>query len=97
MIWFHVTGSKPKEKKKDGKPVKRKKNAKLNNDDEAIEESDEGDFDDRELDYITDSEERFVVTVNVLKFRTLYSILFQPKFCFLCSCFLRYLIEWQTV
>ena len=55
-----MTGSKPKEKnKKDGKPVKRKKNAKLNNDDEAIEESDEGDFDDRELDYITDSGDRY--------------------------------------
>ena len=36
-------------------------------------------------------------TVNVLKFRTLYSILFWPKFCFLCSYFLKYLVEWQTV
>lgn len=45
---------KPKEKKK-AKEVKRKKNSKLNDQDEAIEESDEGDFDDRELDYITDS------------------------------------------
>ena len=27
-------------------------------------------------------------TVNVLKFRTLYSILFWPKFCFLCSGFI---------
>ena len=26
--------------------------------------------------------------VNVLKFQTFYSILFVPKFCFLCSCFL---------
>ena len=29
-------------------------------------------------------------TVNVLKFWTLYSILCLPKFCFLCSCFLKY-------
>ena len=35
--------------------------------------------------------------VNVLKFRTLYSRLFWPKFCFWCSCFLKYLVEWQTV
>ena len=34
----------------------------MNNDDEAIEESDEGDFDDRELDYITDSGDRFIHT-----------------------------------
>lgn len=45
---------KPKKKaKKGGKP---KKTAKHNSDDEAVEESDEGDFDDRELDYITDSD-----------------------------------------
>ena len=37
------------------------------------------------------------VTVNVLKFRTLYSLLFWPKFCLLCTCFLKYLVEWQTV
>ena len=36
-------------------------------------------------------------TLNVLKFRTLCSILFWSKFCFLCSCFLKYLVEWQTV
>ena len=42
-----------KEKKKEN--VKRRKNAKMNDDDEAVEESDEGDFDDRELDYISDS------------------------------------------
>ena len=39
-------------------------------------------------------------TVNVLKFKTLYSILFWPKFYFLCSCFLNifnYLVEWQIV
>ena len=35
--------------------------------------------------------------VNVLKFRTLYSLLFWPKLCFLCTCFLKYLVEWQTV
>ncbi|WAR23594.1 T2FA-like protein [Mya arenaria] len=42
-----------KEKKKEEK--KRRKNAKMNDNDEAVEESDEGDFDDRELDYISDS------------------------------------------
>ena len=36
-------------------------------------------------------------TVNVLNFRTFYSILFWPKFCFLCSCVLEYSVEWQTV
>ena len=32
--------------------------------------------------------------VNVLKFLTLYEIpyFFLPKFCFLCSCFLKYLM-----
>ena len=35
-------------------------------------------------------------TVNVLKFRTLFHP-FRPKFCFLCSCFLKYLLEWQIV
>ncbi|XP_046578369.1 general transcription factor IIF subunit 1-like [Haliotis rubra] len=43
-------------KKGKGKPVpKRKKNSKHNSDDEAIEESDEGDYDDREVDYMSDS------------------------------------------
>ena len=43
-----------------------------------------------------------VFTVNVLKFWTLYSILFLPKFCFLCNvsyfvlCTL-YFVKWQTV
>ena len=37
------------------------------------------------------------VTVNFLKFRTLYSIFFWLKFCFLCSGFFKYLVEWQTV
>ena len=37
------------------------------------------------------------IMVNVLKFRTLYSILFWPKFSFLCSCFLNYFVERQTV
>ena len=32
----------------------------------------------------------FMCMVNVLKFRTLYSIHFWPKFCFLCSCFIKY-------
>ena len=36
-------------------------------------------------------------SLNVLKFRTLYSIHFLPKFYFLCSWFLKYLVEWQTV
>nr|KAG5688341.1 hypothetical protein BaRGS_027883 [Batillaria attramentaria] len=34
---------------------KRVKNAKQNSDDEAVEESDEGDYDDREVDYMSDS------------------------------------------
>ena len=37
------------------------------------------------------------VKVNVLKFRTLYSIQCWPIVCFLCSCFLKYLAEWQIV
>ena len=36
-------------------------------------------------------------TVNALKFQTLYSLLFWPKLCFLCTCFLKYLVEWQTM
>ena len=36
-------------------------------------------------------------TVNVLKFQTLYSYYFWLKVCFLCSCFLKHLVEWQTV
>ena len=36
-------------------------------------------------------------TLNVLKFQTLYSILIWHKFCFLCSPFLQFLVEWQTV
>ena len=35
--------------------------------------------------------------VNVLQFQTLYFILFWPKFCFLCSSFVTYLVEWQGV
>ena len=35
--------------------------------------------------------------VNVLKFRTLYSLLFWPKFYFLRTCYLKYLVELQTV
>ena len=31
------------------------------------------------------------------KFWTLYSILFWPKLCFLCTCCLKYLVEWQIV
>lgn len=45
----------PKSKKKGKKHAKGKRNAKHNSDDEAVEESDEGDFDDKEVDYITDS------------------------------------------
>ncbi|XP_022314726.2 general transcription factor IIF subunit 1-like isoform X4 [Crassostrea virginica] len=44
-----------KSKKKGKNKGKGKRNAKHNSDDEAVEESDEGDFDDREVDYITDS------------------------------------------
>ena len=36
-------------------------------------------------------------SITVLKFQTLYSIHFLPKFCFKCICFLKYLVEWQTV
>ena len=36
-------------------------------------------------------------TVNFLKFRTLYSILFWLNFCFFCISFFKYLVEWQTV
>ena len=35
--------------------------------------------------------------VNVLKFQTLYSILLCLNFAFVCSCFLKYLVEQQTV
>ena len=35
-------------------------------------------------------------TVNVLKFWTLYSIFFSLNFAFLCSCFIKYLVEWQS-
>lgn len=45
---------KPQKGKQAGKG-KRVKNAKQNSDDEAIEESDEGDYDDREVDYMSDS------------------------------------------
>ena len=38
------------------------------------------------LDHLTQSHLRYIYTVNVLKFWTLYSILF----CFLCSCFLKW-------
>ena len=34
--------------------------------------------------------------VNALNFRTLFET-FWPKVCFLCSCFLKYLVEWQAV
>lgn len=52
-------GAISKKKKKIGKKASKKagraKNAKLNSDDEAIEESDEGDYEDREVDYMSDS------------------------------------------
>ena len=35
-------------------------------------------------------------TVNILEFRKLYFKLLLPKFCFLCTCFLKHLDEWQT-
>ena len=31
-----------------------------------------------------------------LNFKLFYSIQFWPKFCFLCSCVIEYLVEWQT-
>lgn len=46
---------KSKKGKKLAKKVKKKRTAKHNSDDEAIEESDEGDYDDKEVDYISDS------------------------------------------
>ncbi|XP_053395562.1 general transcription factor IIF subunit 1-like [Mercenaria mercenaria] len=46
---------KPKKKEKKDTKKKGRKVAKLNDNDEAVEDSDEGDFDDRELDYISDS------------------------------------------
>ncbi|XP_012947013.1 general transcription factor IIF subunit 1 [Aplysia californica] len=51
------TDGKPQKKKKPkpGAKKKKSKNAKQNSDDEAIEESDEGDYDDREVDYMSDS------------------------------------------
>lgn len=54
FVHFIAEERKPKADKKKGE-VKRRKNAKINDNDEAVEESDEGDFDDRELDYISDS------------------------------------------
>ena len=36
-------------------------------------------------------------TVNVLKFLTLYSILFWPNVCFSHRSFLKYFVEWQIV
>ncbi|XP_025111073.1 general transcription factor IIF subunit 1-like isoform X2 [Pomacea canaliculata] len=48
-------GDKSKKKGKAKGKGKRVKNAKQNSDDEAVEESDEGDFDDREVDYMSDT------------------------------------------
>ena len=45
---------KPKEKKTNKYREKPKKKNR-NSDDEALEESDDGDYDDREVDYMTDS------------------------------------------
>ncbi|XP_055886685.1 general transcription factor IIF subunit 1-like [Biomphalaria glabrata] len=47
--------NKNKKKKQKGGPKKVVKNSKKNSDDEAVEESDEGDFDDKEVDYMSDS------------------------------------------
>ena len=60
LLMGHVflSGSKSKGKSKKKEPAKKRRNAKMNQEEEAIEDSDEGDFDDRELDYITDSGER---------------------------------------
>ena len=54
---IRLIAEKPKAAKDEGKKKKstyRRKNSKKNEADEAIEESDEGDYDDREVDYITD-------------------------------------------
>ena len=51
LIWFCILSGKGKKNKN-----RKKRNAKHNSDDEAVEESDEGDFDDREVDYMTDSD-----------------------------------------
>ncbi|KAH9515363.1 General transcription factor IIF subunit 1 [Bulinus truncatus] len=48
-------GIKNKKKKPKGGAKKAVKNSKKNSDDEAVEESDEGDFDDKEVDYMSDS------------------------------------------
>ena len=43
---------------------------------------------------------RYLISIaygKCLKFITLYSVLFWPKVCFLCTCCLNYLVEWQTV
>ena len=48
-------GKKAMKGKAKGKPKGKVKNAKQNSDDEAIEESDEGDYDDREVDYMSDT------------------------------------------
>ncbi|GFS10145.1 general transcription factor IIF subunit 1 [Elysia marginata] len=47
--------SKKKKKTKAGPKKKGVKNSKKNSDDEAVEESDEGDHDDREVDYMSDT------------------------------------------
>lgn len=50
-------GDGKKKPKKTDKKTRTIKNAKHNSDDEAVEESDEGDFDDREVDYMTSGSE----------------------------------------
>lgn len=63
-------GKKKKEKAQKGKAKKAGKNKKKKNesDEEAIEESDEGDFDDREVDYMSDSSTRFIILHLLLLF-----------------------------
>jgi transcription initiation factor TFIIF subunit alpha len=53
--YLSILDSKQKKGKKLAKKVKKKRTAKHNSDDEAIEESDDGDYDDKEVDYISDS------------------------------------------
>lgn len=48
-------GKSKKKKKMPSKNKKKHRNAKQNSDDEAVEESDEGDYDDKEVDYMSDS------------------------------------------
>ena len=49
----------------------------------------------RNAQFLAEEDAQILVTVNVLKFRTLYSLPFLSPypFCSLCSCFLRCLVK----